>query len=681
MKLPRSATQLLTSCFGLFISTSAPASEWSLTGALGAHDPTIIRESDLWWCFSTGAGLPVKFSGDGLAWTQGVRLFESEKSWWRTWAPNMGNLDVWAPDLHFFNGRYWCYYSVSEFGQNNSAIGLTSCTSILAGDWRDDGFVIGSKSGVNPYNAIDPNLTIDASGQPWLVFGSWFDGIQIVPLDPSTMKPDGEVQAIARRPNGIEGPVIVYAKGYYHLFMSIDLCCRGANSTYKIVYGRATNIDGPYEDKDGIPLLAGGGTLLEATAGRWIGPGGQDVHREGNDWVIARHAYDANAGGAPTLRVADLYWDADKWPTFTAPPDLPVITSHPVSLTQPAGTLAELAVTASGTGLVYAWFKDGVPLVGSTGNTLNFPLLQPADAGDYTAQVTTPDGSVMSRFARIVVAPPVFGHIVSMSVRSTAGIAGIPLIVGVSMQGGNKDLLVRAIGPGLTRFDVGGVMTDPWLEMHGKVNGVDTIFGANDNWGDNGLAPALAAEFQRLGAFSLPDMASADAALLTSVSGLRTVLVNSVTPGTSGIVLVEAYDAGGGEPARLISISARNFAGQGFETLIAGFTISGNAPKRVLIRGVGPTLADFDVPNVLGDPRLEVHTKINNVDYTIATNDDWVDEPGVAAMSAISGAFRLRDESTDAAVVVTLPAGLYTALVSGVNTSTDEALVEVYELP
>jgi hypothetical protein len=405
------------------------------------------------------------------------------------------------------------------------------------------------------------------------------------------------------------------------------------------------------------------------------------VYQDGENWVIARHAYDANAGGAATLRIADLYWGADKWPAFAAPPDLPVITSHPVSLTQPAGTSAELTLTASGTGLTYAWFKDDVPLAGSTGDTLVFPLLQPLDAGNYTAQVSAPDGSVLSRLARIVVAPPVSGHIVSLSVRSTAGVGGNPLIVGIAMLGGSKNLLARAIGPGLTNFGVGGVMTDPWLEMHGTVNGIDTIFGSNDNWGNDGLAPALAAEFQRLGAFPLPDVASADAALLTSVTGLRTVLVNSVTPGMTGIVLVEAYDAGGGGPARLVSISARNFAGQGFETLIAGFVISGNAPKRVLIRGVGPTLADFDVPGVLDDPRLEVHTTINNMDYTIATNDDWGAEPDVAAMSAASNAFPLRHGSTDAAVVVTLPAGLYTALVSGFNTATGEALVEVYELP
>src|SRR6476659_2755223 len=69
----------------------AQAAFWNLTGAVGAHDPTIIKEGNLWWCFSTGGGLPIKFSGDGKAWTQGTQRFASPLSWWRTYAPNMGN--------------------------------------------------------------------------------------------------------------------------------------------------------------------------------------------------------------------------------------------------------------------------------------------------------------------------------------------------------------------------------------------------------------------------------------------------------------------------------------------------------------------------------------------------------------------------------------------------------------
>lgn len=302
----------------LIAASVVRADEWSLSGEIGAHDPTIIKEGDTWWCFATGRGLRVKKSADGRQWMQADPLFAEERAWWRDYAPRMKPLDVWAPDLHAFNGRIWCYYTVSEFGRNNSAIGLMSCTSLAAGDWRDDGLVLGSASGVDAFNAIDANLTVDAAGQPWLVFGSWFDGLQIVRLDPATMKPAGPITALARREGGIEAPVIVFAQGYYHLFHSIDKCCEGVASTYKIATGRSRAITGPYVDRAGRPLLEGGGTVLEVGGARWKGPGGQDVHFDGARWILARHAYDAENNGRPTLRITELAWDAEGWPGLAA---------------------------------------------------------------------------------------------------------------------------------------------------------------------------------------------------------------------------------------------------------------------------------------------------------------------------------------------------------------------------
>ncbi|HET7536824.1 MAG TPA: glycoside hydrolase family 43 protein [Candidatus Didemnitutus sp.] len=297
----------------------ALAAEWPLTGALNAHDPTLIKDGETWWCFSTGPGVRTKRSTDGLEWKQGESLLKEERAWWREYAPAKRALDVWAPDLQRFRDRIWCFYCVSEFGRNNSAIGLVSCTSIAHGDWRDDGFVIGSKSGVDASNAIDPFLAIDAGGEPWLVFGSWFDGIQLVKLDAATMKPVGKVSAVARRSGGIEAPNLIYANGWYYLFVSIDKCCAGVNSTYKIAYGRSKDIVGPYFDKAGRSMLDAGGTVLEAGAGRWIGPGGQDIYQDGERWILVRHAYDAENNGRPALRIRDLYWDAAGWPTMAGP--------------------------------------------------------------------------------------------------------------------------------------------------------------------------------------------------------------------------------------------------------------------------------------------------------------------------------------------------------------------------
>jgi hypothetical protein len=120
--------------------------------------------------------------------------------------------------------------------------------------------------------------------------------------------------------------------------------------------------------------------------------------------------------------------------------------------------------------------------------------------------------------------------------------------------------------------------------------------------------------------------------------------------------------------------------GPGDDVLIAGFVISGNVPRRVLIRGIGPGLTDFNVADVLLDPRLEVHTTIAGVDAVIATNDDWESELTPAEMAtAAPGAFALAPGSKDAVILHTLPAGSFTVVVSGSGGTIGEALVEVYD--
>ncbi|WP_110931877.1 glycoside hydrolase family 43 protein [Paenibacillus bouchesdurhonensis] len=290
---------------------TALAAHWNLTGDVGVHDPSIIKEGSAWYTFSTGQGIQVLRSDNGTNWYRVPQIFLTPLSWWKTYVPNMTTNDVWAPDVQLYNGRVWLYYSISTFGKNTSAIGLTSATSVGAGSWRDDGLVIKSDPSVD-YNAIDPNLVIDASGNPWLAFGSWFSGIKITKLDKTTMKPTGSLYSIAKRSNGIEGVSIVYRNGYYYMFASIDNCCQGSNSNYKIVAGRSTSITGPYKDKNGVDMMNGGGTVFDAGNTRWAGPGGQHVYNN----VIARHAYDRNDNGNPKLLISDLNWDSSGWPTY-----------------------------------------------------------------------------------------------------------------------------------------------------------------------------------------------------------------------------------------------------------------------------------------------------------------------------------------------------------------------------
>lgn len=291
---------------------NSSSSFWELTGNLVTHDPTIVQENGVWYEFQTGAGIYGKVSyNGGTHWEPLPSVLPQGLGWWRNYVPNQEGIDVWAPDVKHYNGRVWMYYSISTFGSRVSAIGLISASSIAAGNWRDDGLVMRTTDS-NNYNAIDPDLTFDASGNPWLALGSWNSGIKLTRLN-SSMKPTGTLYSIASRSGGIEAPTIVYRNGYYYLFVSTGLCCQGTNSTYQIRYGRSTSITGPYVDKNGTRMTSGGGSLLDGGNSRWIGPGGQDI--AGTN-VIARHAYDAADNGTPKLLINTLNWSSDGWPQY-----------------------------------------------------------------------------------------------------------------------------------------------------------------------------------------------------------------------------------------------------------------------------------------------------------------------------------------------------------------------------
>ena len=283
---------------------------WELTGDTAAHDPSIIKNGNTWYSFTTGTGISVASSNGGLNWGGRRQVFTSAPSWWRTIPGHTDVMNVWAPDVKAYNGRVHLYYAISSFGSRNSAIGYATAAT-PAGPFTDHGAVLRS-SDSNNYNAIDPELVIDASGAPWLAFGSFWDGLKMTKLD-GNMRPTGSLHSIGRRSSGIEAPAVTYHDGWYYLFASIDKCCQGVNSTYKIIYGRSRAVTGPYVDRNGRSLADQGGTVLDAGNDRWRGPGGQDVN-EGN--VLARHAYDATANGAPKLLINGLRWDSAGWPTY-----------------------------------------------------------------------------------------------------------------------------------------------------------------------------------------------------------------------------------------------------------------------------------------------------------------------------------------------------------------------------
>lgn len=289
-----------------------------LSGAITpVHDPVIVQVDGLYLLFSTGAGVQLRTSIDLVNWSLGGQVFSSAPSWITTTDAARRN-DLWAPDVAFFGGLYHLYYSASTFGSNVSCIGHATSAAPTTNAWTDRGAVICSSADDN-WNAIDPAAFVDAEGKPWLAFGSFWGGLQLIPLDDEGARAGTAMYALARRDdNAIEAPFVVHRDGYYYLFASFGMCCRGVDSTYEVHVGRSPDVRGPYVDADGVPLLSGGGTLLVEADTRWRGPGHNAIVTTPDATLNVYHAYDANAGGAPTLRISEMRWIGG-WPTSAGP--------------------------------------------------------------------------------------------------------------------------------------------------------------------------------------------------------------------------------------------------------------------------------------------------------------------------------------------------------------------------
>lgn len=297
------------------------------------HDPVAIKQGDTYYLFCTGRGISVFSSPDLENWEKEPQVFTEEPVWADAVAADFNN-HIWAPDITFHNGKYYLYYSVSAFAKNTSAIGLTINTTLDADDpnykWEDQGIVIQSVPNRDLWNAIDPNLIFDENDTPYLAFGSFWEGLKMVKLseDLKAIAQPQEWHTIARRGRSfdladanpgdaaLEAPFIFKKGDWYYEFLSWDLCCRGENSTYKVVVGRSKSATGPYVDKEGVALNNGGGTLIIEGNENWYGAGHNSTYTfDGKDYIIF-HAYDANDNGAPKLKIAELQWDAEGWPTL-----------------------------------------------------------------------------------------------------------------------------------------------------------------------------------------------------------------------------------------------------------------------------------------------------------------------------------------------------------------------------
>lgn len=298
------------------------------------HDPVMAYEDGTYYLFATGHGIQQMTSRDCKTWTVSSQpVMTVIPQWTRDSVPGFTN-HVWAPDIIRWHDRWWLAYSCSTFGKNGSAIGLLSSSSLKSPIWNDEGCIVTSREQRDIWNAIDPNFIIDEDDQPWLVWGSFWDGIQMARLDTTMHLAKGEIpRTIARRyspkdlnrmpnptsqyagTNAIEAPFIMKHGGYYYLFVSWDYCCMGSKSTYRVVVGRSKTVDGPYVDRDGEDMREGGGTPVIAGDKKEFEALGHCAayHYDDKDIFIC-HGYSIAHNGASILVQRPIRWTADGWP-------------------------------------------------------------------------------------------------------------------------------------------------------------------------------------------------------------------------------------------------------------------------------------------------------------------------------------------------------------------------------
>jgi arabinan endo-1,5-alpha-L-arabinosidase len=351
-------TNLMLCCVvAVLTATAQPSSKNRLsfsTDTPMVHDPVMACEDSVYHLYCTGIGIQHMTSKDRKTWTIDPKpVMTVMPQWTHDSVPGFKS-HVWAPDVIRWHGRWWMAYSCSTFGKNGSAIGLLSTSSLSAPVWNDEGCIVCSREGRDQWNAIDPCFVIDDNDQPWMTWGSFWDGIQLAPLDSimhiptvqrstsNAQRPTSNVQrstfnvqrprTIARRyapnaknqpdnptskyagTNAIEAPFIFKHGGWYYLFVAWDYCCRGAQSNYRVAVGRSKTVDGPYLDRNGVDMREGGGTLIfEGDKKQFEAAGHCAVYHLDDEDIFICHGYSIAHNGASILIQHPIRWTDDGW--------------------------------------------------------------------------------------------------------------------------------------------------------------------------------------------------------------------------------------------------------------------------------------------------------------------------------------------------------------------------------
>jgi len=360
------------------------------------------------------------------------------------------------------------------------------------------------------------------------------------------------------------------------------------------------------------------------------------------------------------------YQPASALITLTAEPVKPTISSNPTSQLVRSGSNATFTVNASGVFLTYQWNFNGTAIAGATTSSYSV-IASSATVGSYTCTITNSAGSVTTLAATLTLNTT---RLANLSSRAFVGVSN--LSVGFVTTGlTSKSILLRGDGPSLANYGINGVLANPVLTLY---NSVGVSLGSNSAWGGSSTLSSL---FTQVGAYPLSTTSSDSALLQSLTSGAYTAVVTGAN-GATGAAMLEIYDTDTSDTvSRLLNISVRGMVSTGTSNITGGFVITGNSTETVLIRVVGPTLSSYGISSVLSQPSLTLY---NAAGIAIASNTVWGGASALSSAMTKVGAFSLPTTSSDSAVLVTLPTGAYTVQVSGVNGSTGNALLEIYEV-
>lgn len=284
------------------------------------HDPVMAKEGDNYYVFGTGRGVGVKTSIDRKNWENIAGVFPDTLAWWNDDIPEQRG-HLWAPDIHFRDGKWHLYYSVSAWMNFNSSIGYATNVTLDPDDpnykWIDRGKVIDFRNAGEGVNCIDPNVFVDDDGSVWLFYGSYQAGLRLVELDRETgrlLHEKPEITVITKALG--EGVFVIKYDEWYYIFASRGRCCAGLESTYQVVMGRSKNVLGPYLNKNGESWVDNNYTLFMAGDYDEPGRGHNGFFTERDTTFIVYHAYTRSAEGASLLNIKPMYIDEDLWPTL-----------------------------------------------------------------------------------------------------------------------------------------------------------------------------------------------------------------------------------------------------------------------------------------------------------------------------------------------------------------------------